>query len=384
MKSTKIAVLLPNSTTHKQLGYDFYLSMQYAMAHHHAQVEWMSASIGFGVDEADMLTKAEDLLLNRGAAILIVFAEYPKVAHLFPLLEALNKEMLLVNMGAKLPPDWNIHPLVFHFNMQEALLAYYSGKELHHKGVNQVALAANYYEGGYSPCQLIIDSFVHKGGDITYNFIPQSKGQFFPITPLIDYLETAEPDVAIVAYYSNPLTSIFLEQWHAAEMSDKPLLWGGSTCLMDALATCPEYIQSDETLDGLLAWYRDLDTAENKLFVSTFETKLKRPASYIAALGWDTGLLLLRVLHDHREDSEMSFNTLLKKDGDPIILTRGRIAVDTRFNTIIAPAFRMHRTRAALSYDPIAAETLLEEWQDLKDNIPQPNQNGWFNTYLCS
>lgn len=384
MKPTKIAVLLPSSTTHKQLGYDFYLAMQYAMEHKQIAVEWMSASIGFGVDEVDMLSKAEDLLLNRGADMLVAFAEYPKISHLFPLLEALNKELLMVNMGAKLPPDWNVHPLVFHFNLQESLLAFRSGKELIARGVQKAALAANYYEGGYSPCQQIIDSFVESGGDITYNFIPQSKGQFFSIAPLEAYLEQEESNVTVLANYSNPLARVFLDQWASKPVGKKHSLWASSACLMDALDVCPEHLSSSADVTGLLAWYKELDTEENRTFVTVYEGKLKRAASYVAALGWDTGLLLAAAMTNSTSDRNAALSGLLEDGLSDILCTRGKVLTDIAYHSFIAPAFRFSSTGGQFHFELIPAESLRSEWQDLKDKTPHPNQNGWFNTYLCS
>ena len=47
----KIAVLLPQSTTHPQLGDDFYLALQQCLQFHDEVIEWHSESIGFGTDE---------------------------------------------------------------------------------------------------------------------------------------------------------------------------------------------------------------------------------------------------------------------------------------------------------------------------------------------
>lgn len=379
----KIAVLLPSSTTHKQLGYDFYLALQYALAYKQIPVEWMSASIGFGVDEADMLSKAEDLLLNRGADLLVAFADYPKISHLFPLLEATNKELLLVNMGSRLPENWQPHPSVFHLNLQESLLAHLGGKTLYHEGTVTAALASNYYEGGYIPCQLIIDAFMQEGGDISYNFIPQSKAANLSIEPLVSYIRSAMDVPTVIASYSDPLTTLFLTQWKESTIAHTKL-WGSSTLLMDTLASDPSLLMANTAVSGILAWYRELDTPENQNFVRVFEQKLNRKASYIAALGWDTGLLLARGMSSEAEQGPIRLKDILDDPNATLELTRGKALMDTAFNTVVAPAYRLYVEDKQLCYEVIEAKNTLIEWQDLKLAHQTPNQNGWLNTYLCS
>lgn len=380
----KIAVLIPSSTTHKQLGYDFYLSLQHALAHQDAAIEWMSTSIGFGTDEADMLAKAEDLLLNKGADLLVAFADYPKISALFPLLEAVNKQLLLVNMGAKLPADWRPHPQVFHLNLQESLLAHIAGKTLYEEGNNQFALATNYYEGGYAPCQLAVDAYMHQGGMIGYNFIPHSKGEAFSIEPLTTYLAESEAEVAVYANYSHPLTTVFWEQWQKSDAAHHNVLWGSSILLMEILSTQPDSLPNSKHITGLIAWHSALDNAENKIFMQQFQQKLNRPANPFAALGWDAGLLIAKAIKDTQAGETFSLIASMLALNEPLKLSRGEALVDKDFQIVIAPAYRLSVTAGRLHYQTIDARELLAAWQELKQQHPQPNQNGWLNTYLCS
>lgn len=380
----KIAVLIPSSTTHPQLGYDFYLSLQYALAQCDIVVEWMSASIGFGVDDVDMLAKAEDLLLNKGADLLVAFADYPKISKLFPLLEAVNKELVVVNMGAKLPLDWHPHPLVFHLSLQESLLAYVTGKTIYEEGSKQLVLASNYYEGGYAPCQLVVDAFMQEGGEIIYNFIPHSKGEAFSLEPLTTYLTESKNNLTIFASYSNPLTTVFWQQWSQQCFSQEHGLWGSSTFLMESLVTHRDVLIHNNHTSGFIAWDRALDNEENTLFLRVFEQKLNRVASCFAALGWDAGLLIAKALQDKQGNSSFSLIASMADLAGPIRLTRGEAIVDKDFLTLIAPVYRLSVIDKKIQYQTIAAMEMLSVWQDLKAQHPQPNQNGWFNTYLCS
>ncbi|SFS46491.1 ABC-type branched-chain amino acid transport system, substrate-binding protein [Sphingobacterium wenxiniae] len=379
-----IAVLLPSSTTHKQLGYDFYLSLQYALEQEHKDIEWMSSSIGFGTDEVDMLAKAEDMLLNRGADLLIAFADYPKLSVVFPLLEAVNKQLLLVNMGAKLPVDWRPHPQVFHLNLQESLLAHIAGKTLYQEGNPEFVLATNYYEGGYAPCQLAVDAYMQQGGTVGYNFIPHTKGETFSIEPLTTYLAESETKPAIYANYSHPLTTVFWEQWQKSAAAQENILWCSSILLMEILATDPDTLLNSKHITGLVAWHHALDNVENTTFVQQFQQKLNRPGNHFGALGWDAGLLITHALQAYQARQPFELVAALTNSASPIKLSRGEAVVDKDFQMLIAPAYRLSVVDRQLHYHVLDAAELLAAWQELKQQHPQPNQNGWFNTYLCS
>ncbi len=375
----KVAVLLPSSTTHSQMSYDFYQSMQLVVEKSEFDVEWLSASIGFGIDDGDILTKAEDLLLNKRADVLIAFADYPKVTTLFPLLEACNREMLIVNMGSKLPDDWMIHPRVTHLNLQEALLARSTGM---HPRAGGGVFFSNQYDGGYAMGQLLVDAYLAQGGEIISNFIPKAVSiAAFDMAPLLDYLKNLDKEANLLLVQSNPVTSAFWKEW--IQISKRPLMRCNSTFLMESLAAHSATLLANQVF-GHFAWDKDSSINENVTFVRCFEEEFQREASFFGALGWDAGLILLQAISRKVPGAPLSIARVFATEDSQVELSRGAAMLDAGSNTIIAGSYFLQIENGEKQVFSVSAQDNLNTWADIKRLYPIPNPAGWFNTYLCS
>lgn len=377
----KIAVLLPSSTTHKQISYDFYQSMQLVVERGEHKVEWMSASIGFGINEEDILTKAEDMLLNKRADILIVFADCSKVKAIFPVLEATNREMLLVNMGAKFHEDWTTHPKVVHLNLQEALLARLTG--LTRQPGSQGIFFSNQYDGGYAMGQMLVDAFIEKQGEIVFNFVPKAVSiSELSIEPLLQFVRLRDDICDLLLVNSNPVTATFWKQWTSSP--DKQCkMYANSTFLMESLAEHEDALLTQE-ISGHFAWLRNLEVPENIDFVKHFETEMKREATFFGALGWDTGLILRRIMISQSAEEPVSMVQVLGRKNEPIDLTRGSAQWDAESNMIVTDAYFLDIKKGEMKISRVVVENILDSWHELRRIYPIPNTTGWFNTYLCS
>lgn len=364
----KIAVLLPQSTTHPQLGYDFYSALQICLQTKGLEIEWHSASIGFGTDENEMISKAEDFILNKQVDVLVAFADFPKISGLANLLSATHVPLFVVNMGAKLPADWVGHPMMYYLTAQETLLSHLTGKLITEP---QAIIAANYYEGGYSPCQIMINSFMTTGGEILYNFIPHTVKPEFELNEVDTFLAEYQQPLAMMCFYSSPLTAVFWEQWETMQHREQIYLYAGSTFLMESLRHHKDQLKQTNCM-GLVAWHKGIETIENKSYLQLFEEKNKRNATCFGALGWDLGI----VLHHYLTQQNTSF--------DDVEITRGKVSYDKDFQTIIAPAYQLTTGGNLLDFQFIPTSKLYEAWIDFKETNPEPITTGWVNTYLCS
>src|SRR5690606_8979788 len=168
----KAGILLPKSTTHPSIGYDFLTGMKLAVKRH-AQwaCDWTTANIGFGVDEQLLVEKAEQLCLNEGVDVLVAFADHPRVGVLFPIVKSLNKLLIVVSAGAKYPVSWERHDHVIFLMLNEYLLARLTGGRAAAEGLRDGVMATNFYDGGYAIAGSIVDGFRQEGGNIAYNFV---------------------------------------------------------------------------------------------------------------------------------------------------------------------------------------------------------------------
>lgn len=364
----KIAVLLPQSTTHPQLGYDFYLALQQCLQFHDEVIEWYSASIGFGTDENDILSKAEDFILNKQIDLLVAFVDFPKVECLTNLLETTNTNLFVVNMGAKMPINWEGHKHLFFLNLQETFLSYMTGQKITQK---QAIVMANYYEGGYSPCQIMSDAFMNKGGEIIYNFIPHTVSPILEMDILDEILKEQTTETAMLCFYSAPLTNVFWEEWKKLEHKQLVSIFGSSTFLMESIAVQHDILIASNS-KGFIAWDKTLDNAVNKEFIQNFEEKYNRSANCFSALGWDLGIVINHII----KQNNYQF--------DELQLTRGSVKYDDDFQSIITPASYLSIQNKQLLIEQLSSEDTYEAWQNFKLANQSPNQAGWINTYLCS
>ena len=367
----KIGVLLPKSTTHPFLGYDFYLALQQSVQYLEQEVEWQSASIGFGTDENDILSKAEDLILNKQIDVLVAFADYPKILCLATLLEMTGINVFVVNNGAKLPEDWSRYSNFFFLSLQESLLSYMTGKEVVKNGLQKGIIASNYYDAGYAPCQMMTDAFMQNKGDIVFNFIPHTIKPVFEMNMIDAFMQNNPSSTALLCTYSSPLTKVFWEQWNLLSHSSQLAIYGSSTFLMESIKDFKE-----ETIKasckGFLAWDKSIDEVVNATYIKKFEEKHKRTATCFGALGWDLGIVLHHIMV-HNDD-----------EFDGLQLTRGESAYDRENQVIISPAYFANCTNDTISLEKIDQKEMLSNWSDFKSTYSTPNQAGWINTYLCS
>ena len=117
-----IGILLPNSTTYPLISYNFIAGLKGCLGQLAPALlpELHTSSIGFGTDQMQMLKEAQDMLLEKNADILVVFADHPVVECLFPLISSLKKLLIIVNTGAKYPPV-KLQPYMIYHTLNYAL-----------------------------------------------------------------------------------------------------------------------------------------------------------------------------------------------------------------------------------------------------------------------
>ena len=108
----RIGILLPRSTIYPSIGLDMLHGVKTYLKTHQLidQVQLFTDNIGFGIDEADIYTKAEKMLLQEDAQIVIVCADERIQELLKPIFTATNKILIMLNLGANLPETWSTAP----------------------------------------------------------------------------------------------------------------------------------------------------------------------------------------------------------------------------------------------------------------------------------
>ncbi len=375
----KLGILLPKSTTHPLIGYDFLASLKLSMDTSGINnYEVVTGNIGFGIDEDLIYQETERLCIEEGVDLLIAYADRPKIDGIFPLLKALNKLLIVVNSGGKYPESWQREENVIYLTLNELLNCRLTGKLAANEGILKGAMATSFYDGGYSLCHAIVEGFVDGKGQVEYNYISKLNADL-DTSSMIDFLKSQTDQFAVLSVFSGDLASEFIQQIGYSQL-DTVSIYASPMFLLDSMRKMEPSLLK---VKGYLSWCPTLDLPLNKSFMEIFKESTKREASVFAALGWDAGLICKELAgsqstHDYKATEMISYLKEQKIRG-----TRGNLELDLDTQHYLAPSYLLtiKNGEPVLLVDPIADAFIWKEMVVATEELPL---TGWFNTYLCS
>jgi branched-chain amino acid transport system substrate-binding protein len=379
-------ILLPNSTTYPLIAHNFMVGVKGALAQLAPALspELHTATIGFGTDAGLMLQEAEIMLLDKRADVLIVFADHPVVECLFPLINAMKKLLIIVNGGAKYPPVKR-QPYVIYHTLNYALNCRLTGK--YAAGFSEKAvMATSYYDGGYSLCHAISKGYMDKGSAVAFNFVSKFKAEEFDIKPLSGFLIANDEISNVLAVYSD-LSPVFYEKLVTEFPAARLNVFVNSAMLDDF--HLPEYgvTNKEISIHAYVPWAIGIKNGEHTDYCNAFKNKTGRVPDAIGALGWDTGVLLMKhmmiSLDNPLFDTRQVLDELLDLE---INGAKGELYIDRKTHQVFSPAYRVRLgvDNHLVVEDKVLLEEVLQEWTEICDDPPQGYVSGWINTYMCS
>ncbi|RIW12980.1 hypothetical protein D0X99_17965 [Algoriphagus lacus] len=375
-----IGILLPKSSTHPEIGYDFFFGLKGYYSSKDQRPDFQTANIGFGIDEDLLFSEAERLFLDKNVDVLLVFAEHPKVDKIFPLASLFKKPMLVVNPGAKYPVQWEAPDFVTFLSLHEMLSAKVAAKSaVTQMGIKNGINATNFYDGGYG----IGDSFYQgkesSGGQIKYNFVGKHLPSEFDARPLMEYLDSSLEPHLIFSIFTGSVLELYLQAMQTCsnshvlvcsqimvhEMIKKNL---HDKSLLPRLFACSSFDPSTSN-DSSLALKKYLHDLA------------KREISIFSYLGWDAGLVIDELLDKQgldwtSEKAQLQSNLL---NG-----SRGDLVFHALTGHFLPQLYIIDWSNEGIETKSIEVSEVVVEWEELISNRAQPPQVGWFNTYLCS
>lgn len=375
-----LGILLPKSSTHPDIGYDFFFGLKGYFFSLGQNPNIHTANIGFGIDEDLLFSEAERMFLEKNVDLIVVFAEHPKVDKIFPLASQFKRPILVVNPGAKYPVDWKAPEFVFFLSLEEMLSAKLAAKfALAESGINQVINATNFYDGGYGIGDAFYLGQEAKNGRVTYNFVGKHKVSDFDAQPLTDYLGSVSEPNLVFSIFTGPILPYFLEligqyfgpnilvcsQVMIHEMLSKKLI---SPLTFSKILSCSSIDPINEN--------KDLGILKNYL-----ENEVKRQYSIFSSLGWDAGLVIMKLLDD--PELTWSFRNQFN-ESISLVGSRGEIFFHSESGHFLPQIYQIKILNGELETFPMVISEVIKEWEELIEKRSIPPQVGWFNTYLCS
>lgn len=381
----RTGILLPRSTLYPSLGLDMLNAIKNYLKKQNLadQVKLITDNIGFGVNEQEVYSKTEKMLLQEDVDIVILCADTKITEMLQPLFTASNKILLAVNFGANFPDTWQPAPTTITHSLNFCLHTRLTGKlaanETNKKAINVVS----YFDGGYCQCYCMLQSHQDNGGEPVFNYVTAHKSADFTLAPLADFLEKT-PDVnTLLCLFAGDMAEKFyreispLQKRYNLRLYVSPMMMEGS--LKNELGN--EF--SIDNVKGFIPWHSSLSNKTNELFKETISSA-GHSANYFSLLGWETGTILDEILRLHKTGNTNAGAVVKSLTEISFDSPRGWMKIDADTQHSYGPSYLAAcKNNMEISVGD-EAENIKEEWKAFtKEKLPPGESSSWRNTYLC-
>ncbi|MBL0145733.1 MAG: ABC transporter substrate-binding protein [Chitinophagaceae bacterium] len=302
-----VGILLPRSTLFPSLGLDFFNAIKQYLkfCNQFSKVKFITDNIGFGIEEPEIYTKAEKMILQEEADVVIVFADAKIAEMLQPLFTASNKILLVVNFGANLPETWQAAPTTITHSLNFCLHAKLTGKLAAQQNNKQVINTASYYDAGYQICYSMLSGNQQNGGQPLLNHITHLKLDEFTLDPLKDFLNNNKEVNNLLCLFSGEQAVKFYTQISPLQNEFNLNLFVSPMMLDESLKVLLGDAFTINNVKGYIPWHASLQNKDNLDFVTNIQTALTKPANYFSLLGWETGIIVKEILHQSANGKPM-------------------------------------------------------------------------------
>lgn len=381
----KIGFLLPRSKVYPLIGFDFIDGYKSYLKYFNLQesIKIVTENIGFGLDEEEVYSKNEKLLLQENVDVVVAFIDGSCAEMLNPLYAATGKILILVNIGAHYSFEDNPSSNIIHHTFNEGFNCWLTGK-LAAVETNRIAtMATSFYDGGYLHCFAMVNSYNQNGGQIVNNFIGHFKPELFDTTALQQFIENNAEATTILNLFSGDVAHLILpalssiQQKHPVNLYFSPMLLDDS---VKQKLTDPININNAK---GFTAWIPSLPNEHNNIFTKEYNLFSSKEATIFALLGWEIGVLVGEI--SKAKESGLKDTDAIKEIYDiEIPSPRGWIKLDQKTNYTFSPTYLVAcngNFDLTIETENIDREVEKEKFVAAK---AEEQYSSWRNTYLCS
>jgi branched-chain amino acid transport system substrate-binding protein len=382
----RTGILLPRSTLFPSLGLDLlngikeYLKQQNI----YDKLVLITDNIGFGTNEQEIYSKAEKMLLQEEADIVILCADTRITELLQPLFTASNKILMAINLGADFPDSWQPAPTTITHSLNFCMHAGLTGKLAALETNKKAANVLSYYDAGYRQCFCMLNGHQVNGGIPSYNHITNIKLSEFTLEPLTNLLEQ-QPDVqTLLCLFAGDQAERFLQEILPLQKRFDLALYVSPMMIAFITETLPAENTDAAKVKGYIPWHPSLNNAANRLFKETFAAAGRNTVNYFSLLGWDTGLLLAAIIHQNALGNMNAAAIVKSLTGIVYDSPRGWIKIDPATHQGYGPAYLAYNDN---NHQVVAGHEIAgidDVWNTFsKIKLAAGESSSWRNTYLC-
>jgi hypothetical protein len=379
-----VGILVPGSKAHPELMPDFMNAFKSCLRVNHCDtsIQIISEYIGYGGKEKEVYERAEKLLLIDEVDVLIGYLDFRVLPILQPLLYTTGKLMIVVNSGANHPENWVAPDNVIYLTLQHSFLCWLGGQSAIERGASQAVMASSFYDCGYFHTATMVRSFTDRGGSIAFNYINnQAHSKEFDIHSLTEFLSANNEVQDIFCVFDTFPAQLFYGQLNSFKGASKLHLFVSPMMLeCDALSISNQKYQF--AIEGYSPWLPANDNPINLAFTSNYNQQFGKDPSVFSLQGWETALILLKVLHLKPAGLEGS-HICSCLENDPIAGPRGALVLDRETHFYLAPVYKLlinpMESTPRFTYTDFPRGL----WEDYYKQVYEGVSSGWTNTYLC-
>lgn len=381
-----IGFLLPRSTLFPSLGLDILNGLRCYLEQEQAwqEITPIMDNIGFGVEEGEIYTRAEKMLLQDNADIVIVCADTRIAELLHPLFTSVNKILLVVNFGTNVPENRQAAPTTLLHSLNFCMHAGLTGRQAAEgPGGKEAVYLLSYYDAGYQQCYWMMTAHQLAGGIPAFNHITALHLQEFSLEPLKGFLDQHPGVSTLLCLFAGDQAERFYREISPVQKKYGLHLFGAPMLFEPSLK---KTLGKDFTVEGItgnIPWHPSLDNKGNSAFLSGMAGKPGSNTNYFSVLGWEAGMIVKEILSlYHRMNGDAA--AITRSLTDLIFESpRGRMRIDPHTYYTYAPSYR---ASCSGNMDIIITgeEDMETAWKEFVNQPPvQGDSSGWRNTYLC-
>lgn len=382
----RTGILMPRSTLFPTLGLDLLNGLKENLKKQKLfdEVKLVIDNIGFGVNEQEIYSKAEKMLLQDDLDMVILCADTRITELLQPLFTASNKILLVVNFGANFPDSWQPGQTTITHSLNFCLHAGLTGKLAARETNKQAVNTASYYDGGYRQCFCMLNSHQVNGGIPRYNHITNINLTEFTLDPIASFLEQNNDVNTLLCLFAGDQAEKFYQDVSVLQKKYDLNLYVSPMMLDASLKKSLGDEFSIDKVKGYVPWHLSLDNEANTLFKETYSAATGNPVNYFSLLGWETGLIVSEICSQNNSGNTNATKIVQSLTAISFGSPRGWMKIDAATQHSYGPAY-LAACKSNLDITVVnEAENSEAEWKAFtNEKLPAGENSSWRNTYLC-
>jgi branched-chain amino acid transport system substrate-binding protein len=382
-----IGVLLPRSTLFPAFGLDILNGIKSCLKYNGLsdQVKLLTDNIGFGIEEAEIYSKAEKFLLQEDADIVIVVADINIAELLEPLFTTSNKILLMINMGAGIPDKWQTAPTTIVHSLNFGFHARLTGKLAARENENKKgAYALSYYDAGYRQAYSMMNSHQQNGGEPMYTHVTHLRAEQFTIAPLEEFLAQHEDVKMLLCLFTAEMAAPFYDAITPVQEKLQLQLYASPMLLEAYPLAAADRQGAVPRVKGYTSWLPELENTGNSAYKLNFKNAANKEATLFGVPGWEAGLIVKEIRNQYQQNNTNAAEVVPALCNVIYESPRGWMKMDPKTYHTYAPSYLVSRSANGKTKEVKELLTTENEWQEFTaEQFPEGTSSGWRNTYLC-